>query len=180
MVNRLVLSRKQVQWHLNPWSMAANRLHHAFNGVAIAVQVQNTEVPDQAKYADPDYERFPTARANALGLTPDFWVELGLLFSPFGRASLFHVITVLKSHGVLGGYYWHKDSQGVPSLLPSSFLRPQTSRKYLASAQSRISLQNRFSPQRPVDLFEGAGGLAVIEEPARSGCRNIHGGVGLG
>lgn len=50
MVNRLVLSRKQVQWHLNPWSVAANLLQHAFNCVAIAIQAQNTEVSQHPQH----------------------------------------------------------------------------------------------------------------------------------
>lgn len=61
-----VFVMKQVQWHFNPWPVAADFLHHAFQGVAIAIQVDVTEVPDQTKYADPDDVRFPAAMATAL------------------------------------------------------------------------------------------------------------------
>jgi hypothetical protein len=37
--------------------MAADFLHHAFQGVAMAIQVDVTELPDQAKPADLDHLR---------------------------------------------------------------------------------------------------------------------------
>lgn len=37
--------------------MAADFLHHAFQGVAMTIQVDVTELPDQAKHADLDHVR---------------------------------------------------------------------------------------------------------------------------